>query len=95
MNINVKLDKNFTTAFNKLCEDGGEQLRKLNGFADSQLNFTDFIDNFVDKNTVSDATIDGNANVGTKDMVSLLSEMHKPHTKLLAFNKIFYELNKK
>ena len=95
MNINVKLDKNFTAVFNKLGEEGGEQLRKLNGFADSQLNFTDFIDNFIDKNTVSDATIDGNANVGTKDIVSLVSEMHKPHSKLLAFNKIFYELNKK
>jgi len=24
MNINIKLDKNFTTVFNKLCEDGDE-----------------------------------------------------------------------
>jgi ribonucleoside-triphosphate reductase len=95
MQINVKLDKNFTTQFNKLCEEGGEQLRRLNGFAESQLNFTDFIDNFIDKNTVADTTIDGNANVGTKDIVSLTSEMDKPHMKLLAFNKIYYELNKK
>ena len=95
MQINVKLDKNFTTQFNRLCEEGGEKLRRLNGFAESQLNFTDFIDNFVDKNTVADATIDGNANVGTKDIVSLASEMDKPHMKLLAFNKIYFELNKK
>ena len=95
MNINIKLDKNFTTVFNKLCEEGGEELRKLNGFSESQLNYGDFIDNFVDKNTVADASIDGNANVGTKDITSLTTEMNKPHSKLLACNKIFYELNKK
>jgi len=43
----------------------------LNGFSEKQLNYTDFIDNFVDKNTVADASIDGNANVGTKDITSL------------------------
>ena len=95
MNINIKLDKNFTTVFNKLCTEKGQKLRNLNGFGQSQLNYTDFIDNFVDKNTVADASIDGNANVGTKDITSLVTQMSKPHSKLLAFNKIFYELNKK
>lgn len=95
MNINIKLDHNFTVAFNKLNTEGGELLSKLNGFSESQLSYTDFIDNFVDKNTVADASIDGNANVGAKDICSLLSEMNKPHLKLLAFNKIFYEMNKK
>ena len=97
MQINIKLDKNFTTAFNKLCEEYGENLQKLNGFSDSQLNYTDFIDNFIDKNvkTVADASIDGNANASTRDITSLEIEMSKPHSKLLAFNKIFFELNKK
>ena len=95
MNINIKLDKNFTTVFNKLKQEYGESLLKLNGFSDSQLNYGDFIDNFEDKNTVADASIDGNANVGTKDVTSLTTEMNKPHSKLLAFNKIFYEINKK
>ena len=95
MNINIKLDKNFTTVFNKLKEESSDKLLKLNGFADSQLNYGDFIDNFVDKNTVADASIDGNANVGTKDITSLTTEMNKPHSKLLAFNKIFYEMSKK
>lgn len=95
MNINIKLDKNFTAQFNKLCNEYGTELAKLNGFADEQLSYTDFIDNFVDKQTVADASIDGNANVGTKDICSLESEMSKPHSKLLAFNKIYYELNKK
>lgn len=44
---------------------------------------------------MADASIDGNANVGHKDIVSLENEMSKPHSKLLGFNKIFYEINKK
>lgn len=95
MELKIKLDRNFTIAFNKLVSEYGEDLAKLNGFGSSQLSYTDFIDNFVDKQTVADASIDGNANVGTKDICSLTAEMSKPHSKLLAFNKIFYELNKK
>lgn len=95
MQINIKLDKNFTTQFNKLSSEYGTDMARLNGFADEQLSYTDFIDNFVDKKTVADASIDGNANVGIKDICSLEAEMNKPHSKLLAFNKIYYELNKK
>ena len=95
MNINVRLNKNFTTAFNKMQETYGEEFAKLNGFADSQISYTDFIDNFVDTDTVADASVDGNANVGHKDIVTLMNEMPKPHQKLLAYNKIYYEINKK
>lgn len=95
MEINIKLNKNFTTAFNKMLNEYGVEMATLNGFSDEQLSYTDFIDNFVDRQTVADASVDGNANVGVKDICSLMSEMSKPHSKLLAFNKIFYELNKK
>lgn len=95
MDINVKLDRNFTTTFNKLRNEYGEDLAGLNGFADSQLNYIEFIDNFVSSDVVADASIDGNANVGHKDIVSLENEMSKPHSKLLGFNKIFYEIQKK
>ena len=95
MDISIKLNKNFTTAFNRMLSEYGEEMAKLNGFSDSQLSYTDFIDNFVDKQTVADASIDGNANAGTKDICSLEAEMSKPHSKLLAFNKIYYEINKK
>lgn len=44
---------------------------------------------------MADASIDGNANVGHKDIVSLENEMSKPHSKLLSANKIFYEIQKK
>lgn len=95
MNINVKLDKNFTQNFNSLKNTYGDDLARLNGFSNEQLSYTDFIDNFVDKAIVADASIDGNANVGHKDIVSLENEMSKPHSKLLGFNKIFFEIQKK
>ena len=95
MLINVRLNKNFTTKFNQLSNEYGTEMARLNGFADEQLSWTDFLDNFVSKQTVADATIDSNANIGTKDICSLEAEMSKPHNKLLAFNKIYHELNEK
>lgn len=94
MEINIKLDRNFTTQLNKLINTYGDELCKINGFSTAQLSYTDFIDNFVSEKTVADASIDGNANVGQKDIVTLLNEMSKPHQKLLSFNKIFCDLQK-
>ena len=95
MNINIRLNKNFTTQYNKLQEEFGTDIARINGFDDAQLSYTDFIDNFVDEATVADASIDGNSNVSHKDIVTLEKEMPKPHEKLLAFNKIYYEIQKK
>ena len=95
MNVNIELKRNFVNAYNKMQNEYGEELAELNGFNAGQLSYTDFINNFVDTDTVANASVDGNANVGQKDIVTLMSEMSKPHKKLLAFNKIFYELNKK
>ena len=96
MNINIKLGKNFTTQYNKMVEKYGEEFELINGFHDTQMNYTDFIDNFTkDNRNTADNTIDANANVSSKDIQSLLKEKGKSHDKLLAFNKIFYELQKK
>lgn len=95
MEINIKLDEGFERAYNDLQDKYGPELAELNGFSDAQLSYTNFIDNFVDKTTVADSSIDGNANVGHKDIVTLENEMSKPHSKLLSLNKIFYEVNKK
>lgn len=80
---------------NRLIETYGEELTRLNGFSDSQLNFNEFIDAFVGVDTVADASIDGNANISSADIVTLENEMSKPQAKLLAFNKIFHELVKR
>ena len=95
MRIDIKLSKNFVTQYNKLQGEFGTDIARINGFDDAQLSYTDFIDNFIDESTVADASIDGNSNVTKKDIVTLLSEMPKPHRKLLAFNKIYYEIQKK
>lgn len=94
MNINIKTEKDFETALKKATEKYGEEFEYLNGFHDEQMNFSDFINGFIDKN-VADVTIDANANASNKDIVSLLSEKGKSHDKLFAFNKIFYEMKKK
>ena len=39
MNINVRLNKNFTTQYNKMQVEYGEEFAKINGFADEQLRF--------------------------------------------------------
>lgn len=95
LNINIRLGKNFTTQFNKLVNEYGEDMARINGFADEQLSYTDFIDNFIDKDTVADSSVDGNSNVSQKDIVTLMNEMPKPHQKILSFNKIYHEINKK
>lgn len=94
MNINIRLNKNFTTQLNKLQAEYGEDFAKLQGLSDEQLSFTDFIDNFIDSDNVANASIDANSNINQKDIVTLMSEMSKPHKKILAYNKIYYELNK-
>lgn len=94
MNIPLKVNKDFERALRESIDKYGEDFEYLNGFHESQLNFSDFIDSFVDKN-VADVTIDANANASCKDIRSLLSEKGKSLDKLFAFNKIFYELKKK
>ncbi len=94
MNIKIKLDRDFETTFEMLVKKYGENFEYLNGFHETQMNFSDFINGFVDKN-VADVTIDANANASNKDIRSLLSEKGKSEDKLFAFNKIFYEIKKK
>ena len=94
MEIPIKVNKDFEKAFKVIDEKYGEDFEILNGFHESQLNFSDFIDGFCDKNVV-DVTIDSNANASHKDIRSMISEKGKSEDKLFAFNKIFYELKKK
>lgn len=88
------MNKDFQRAFKTISDEYGEDFELLNGFHESQLNFSEFVDAFVDKN-VADVTIDANANASNKDIRSLMSEKGKPNDKLIAFNKIFYEIKKK
>ena len=94
MDIELKFNKDFERALETLKEKYGEDFEILNGIHNSQMNFSDFIDAFVDKN-VADATIDSNANASHKDIASFRSEKGKSIDKVIAANKIFYEIKKK
>lgn len=94
MNIPIKLARDFEQEMDRLVAKYGEDFEYLNGFHESQINFSDFIDGFVDRN-VADITIDANANASHKDIRSLLNEKGKSLDKLFGFNKIFYEIKKK
>lgn len=94
MNIELKFNKDFERALNSLRDKHGEDFEILNGIHDSQMNFSDFIDAFVDKN-IADVTIDSNANASSKDIASFRNEKGKSIDKMIAANKIFYEIKKK
>ena len=94
MNIDLKFNKDFERALETLREKYGEDFEILNGIHNSQMNFSDFIDAFVDKN-VADVTIDANANASSKDIASFRTEKGKSIDKVIAANKIFYEIKKK
>ena len=63
MNIdfNDNLDKDFVKYLDELKDEYGNELSKLNGLDNSNLNFTDFIDNFIKSKTVAETTIDANS----------------------------------
>lgn len=95
LQININLVKNFVSQYNMLQAEFGTEIASINGFDDEQLSYTGFIDNFVDKDVVADSSIDESSNVSHKDVVTLEREMPKPHLKLFAFSKIYYEISKK
>ena len=67
----------------------------FNGFGEDQLSDAEFVDNFCDEPVVGDMSVDPSSNVSKrKDIVTLLTEMPKPRRKVLAYQKIYYEMNK-
>ena len=94
MDIRLKLSKDFERFLEELKEKYGEDFEYINGLHPSQLDFSDFIDNFVDKDTLADASIDPNANANHKDIRSFMTEKGKSEDKLFGLNKIFMEIKK-
>lgn len=94
MEITLKLSTDFERTLNQLKEKYGSDFEYINGIHPSQLDFSEFIDNFVDKNTVADASIDPNANANHKDIRSFMMEKGKSEDKLFGLNKIFLTIKK-
>lgn len=94
MNILLKLDKDFERTLESLKNKYGYDFEVINGIAPEQLDYSEFIDNFVDKETLADASIDPNANSSHKDIRSFMTEKGKSSDKLFGLNKIFVEIKK-
>ena len=94
MEIHIKLNKDFERCLEELKEKYGEDFEIINGLHPGQLDYSEFIDNFVDKDTLADASIDPNANANHKDIRSFMTEKGKSADKLFGLNKIFMEIKK-
>ena len=89
MKIELKLSRDFERFLEEMKKKYGEDFEYLNGIHPSQLDFSEFIDNFVDKTTLADASIDPNANANNRDIRSFMTEKAKSEDKLFGLNKIF------
>ena len=94
MNIELNLTKDFERFLDELKKKYGEDFEYINGIHPSQLDFSEFIDNFVDKKTLADASIDPNANANNRDIRSFMTEKAKSEDKLFGLNKIFSTMKK-
>ena len=94
MEIFLKLDRDFERTLDSLKIKYGHDFEIINGISPEQLDFSEFIDNFVDKDTVADSSIDPNANANHKDIRSFMTEKGKSEDKLFGLNKIFTEIKK-
>ena len=94
MQIELKLTKDFEMFLSELVKKYGEDFEYINGIHSSQLDFSEFLDKFVSKGTMADATIDPNANASYKDIRSFMTEKAKSEDKLFGLNKIFLEIKK-
>lgn len=94
MEIQLKLSKDFERCLEELKKEFGEDFEYINGIHPSQLDFSEFIENFVDRDTLADSSIDPNANANHKDIRSFMSEKGKSEDKLFGLNKIFLEIKK-
>lgn len=95
MEISIRLTKDFERCLEDLKKKYGEDFEYINGVHPSQLDFSEFLNKFVQQDTMADATIDPNANAWHKDIRSFMTEKGKSEDKLFGLNKIFLEIKKK
>lgn len=94
MNIELNLNKDFERTLEQLRVEFGEDFEYINGVHPSQLDYSEFLNNFIKNETLADTTIDPNANASHKDLRSFMTEKGKSSDKLFGLNKIFMEIKK-
>ncbi len=95
MDIKLRLNEDFERCLDDLRKKYGTDFEFINGIHPSQLDDSEFIDHFEDKNNLADVSSDPNANASHKDIRSFITEKGKGKDKLFGLNKIFYEMKKK
>ena len=88
----MTLDRQFKNQLEYLHDKYGDDMLEIEGMSPSQLDTCKFFKNFMETDVVADATIDDNANVASKNIVTMLNEANKPFLKLLSRNKLYIEL---
>ena len=95
MQIELKLNKDFERTLETLRSKYSEDFEWINGVHPSQLDYTEFLANFIKNDTLADTTIDPNRNANHRDIRSFMTEKGKALDKLFGLNKIFLEIKKK
>ena len=95
MQISINLNKDFERALESLRSKYSEDFEYINGVHPSQLDFSEFLNNFTKNSTLADTTIDPNANANHRDIRSFMTEKGKPMDKLFGLAKIFHEIKKR
>ncbi|MFA7689213.1 MAG: anaerobic ribonucleoside-triphosphate reductase [Bacilli bacterium] len=91
-NFPMTLDRQFKNQLEYLHDKYGDNMLEIEGMSPLQLDTCKFFKNFMETDVVADATIDDNANVTSKNIITMLNEANKPFLKLLSRNKLYIEL---
>ena len=95
MEITLCLNKDFERTLEVLRDKYGEDFEYFSGIHPSQLDYSEFLANFVKNDTLADTTVDPNANASHRDIRSYMTEKGKASDKLFGLNKIFLEIKKR
>ena len=86
------LYKPFVSELNKLKEKYGEQMFKLSGISDEQLDESKMMDKLIDSNVTADVSIDPTSNIGNMDIDVIMHEVQKPQFKIKSLNRLFKDM---
>jgi len=95
MEIKLNLNPDFERTLESLRTKYSSDFEYINGVHPSQLDYSEFLNNFVRNDTLADTTVDPNANANHKDIRSFITEKGKASDKLFGLSKIFSEIKKK
>ena len=94
MEIKLNLNPDFERTLEALRTKYSSDFEYINGVHPSQLDYSEFLNNFVKNDTLADTSVDPNANANHKDVRSFITEKGKASDKLFGLSKIFSVIKK-